>query len=74
MLELRQSGYAQLLMAEGKAEALLESRRVSLNEAMRTKIRACQDLDLLKQWLMMAIEGHDAELRQQVEALKGKAA
>src|SRR4051812_7962944 len=83
MLDLRQSGYAQLLISEGKAEgkaegraeailAILEARRVPLTEATRMKIQACQDLDLLKQWLMMAVGGHDVELRQQVEALKSK--
>jgi predicted transposase YdaD len=97
MLDLRQSGYAQMLIAEGKAEgeakgkaegeakgkaegkaeaivALLEARRIPLPDAMRLKILGCRNLDLLTQWLLLAIGGHDAELRQQVEALPVKAA
>ena len=97
MLDLRQSGYAQLLLAEGEAKgeargeargeakgeakgraaailAILEAHRLPLADATRMKILTCKDLGLLQQWLMLAINGHVAELRQQVEALSTPAA
>jgi hypothetical protein len=37
------------------------------------KLLGCRDLGLLNQWLMLAVGGHEAELRQQVEALGGRA-
>jgi predicted transposase YdaD len=101
MLDLRQSGYAQMLLAEGEAKgeakgkaegrvegeakgeakglaeaisAILEARRIPLSQATRTKMLACSNLDLLKQWLTLAIGGHDAELQEQVSALPTRAA
>ena len=85
MLDLRQSGYAQMLIAEGRAEgkaqgnaeaivALLDARRVRLGAGTRSKILGCRDLELLRKWLMLAVDGHDAELRAQVGSLKKKAA
>jgi hypothetical protein len=81
MLDLRQSGYAQLLLHEGKAAGkaeailtILEARQIRLSEATRTKILACKDLELLNQWFLMAMQGRDEELRQQADALKTKAA
>ena len=104
MLDLRQSGYAQLLLAEGEARgkakgkaegkaegeaegkaegeakgkaeaivAILEARRLQLGDAARVKLLGCRDLGLLNQWLMLAVGGHEVELRQQVEALGGRA-
>ena len=54
--------------------ALLDARRVRLGAATRSKILGCRDLELLRKWLMLAVEGHDAELRAQVGALKKKVA
>jgi hypothetical protein len=31
---------------------------------------ACSNLDQLKQWLTLAVGGHDAELQEQVSKLK----
>lgn len=100
MLDLRQSGYAQLLLAEGEAKgeargeargkaegkvegeakgkaeaivAIMEARRVPLGDAARVRLLGCRDLGLLNQWLMLAVGGHEAELRQQVEELGGRA-
>lgn len=81
MLDLRQSGYAQMLIAQGRAEgnaeaivALLEARRVRLGAATRNKILGCRDLELLRKWLMLAVDGRDAELRAEVGLLKKPAA
>lgn len=81
MLDLRQSGYAQMLIAEGRAEgnaeaivAFLEARQVRLGAATRNKILGCRDLGLLRKWLMLAVDGRDAELRAEVGSLKKPAA
>jgi predicted transposase YdaD len=93
MLDLRQSGYAQMLLSEGEAKgeargeakgeargqakailAILEARQTTLNDTLRQKILQCDDLGLLQQWLMLAIDGRDAELRQQVRGRKAKTA
>lgn len=77
MFDLKTTPFARYMEARGVAHSvltILAKRNVNLPESTRRSIEGCADLDTLNQWLILAVEGRDAELRAQADARKGKAA
>lgn len=81
MFDLKNTPFAKYMEDEGRRKGtaasiltILASRHVNVPDGTRQKILGCTDLDTLNQWLILAVEGRDAELRAQADASKGKAA